>query len=204
MHVTTDRHDLIRRVRMDVRTQTIKYFVAVAEDMSFSLAADRLGVSQPAISRQVRLLEDDLGTPLFIRTNREVRLTAAGAAFLQPARELLATWESAQRIARGAAVQADRVLRVALPTTGAGPLPSRAKATFAEGAPEVTVRMEQYGAGGEVAALRQGRADVAFFWLPADTTGLVAEVLAEEPRAVGVATFHHLAERKEIYVADLH
>lgn len=188
---------------MDIRTQTLKYFVAVAEEMHFSLAAERLGVSQPAISRQIRLLETDLGTALFSRTGKGVRLTAAGAALLGPARQLLTAWETAQRAARTAAAQEAQVLRVGFVATAAQALTDEVSSHVAARLPGVSLKLTQYGWGGEVAALRQGIVDVAFIWLPTDTTGLFTEIVAREPRVVGMAVTHRLAGRDRVRVADL-
>jgi DNA-binding transcriptional LysR family regulator len=82
----------------------LRCFVAVAEELHFSRAAERLNMTQPPLSRQVRLLEHQLGVPLLERTSRSVRLTAAGKAFLPEAARILFMVEEAARIARRAAV----------------------------------------------------------------------------------------------------
>src|SRR2546430_13512329 len=74
----------------------LRYFVAVAEELSFTAAADRLRVSQPPLSQQIRDLERELKTALFMRTSRRVELTAAGTAFLEHARAILAQAEQAR------------------------------------------------------------------------------------------------------------
>jgi len=77
---------------MDVHLRDLRYFVAVAEELHFTRAAERLFVSQPALSKQVRALERQLRRPLFERDRRAVRLAAAGRALLEPARALLRDW----------------------------------------------------------------------------------------------------------------
>lgn len=189
---------------MDVRTQTLRYFLGVAEEMSFSTAAHRLGISQPAVSRQIRLLEEQIGVPLFERNTRDVRLTAAGGALLEPARQTLAMWESAARLARTAAADAGGVLRVGYEATGIGALAPAVRASFTERFPEVGLTFQQYWWGGEVAALHEGHIDVAFIWLPADTTGLFIEVVAQEDLVVGVASTHRLARRPALTPQDVY
>ncbi|MBW4720625.1 LysR family transcriptional regulator [Saccharothrix obliqua] len=186
---------------MDVDTRVLRYFVAVAEQLSFTRAAERLFVSQPALSRQIRQLEADLRTALFARTSREVRLTAAGEALLPMARGLIADWQAAQREVRGAV--AVKVLRIGFEATGAGPLTTRARTAFAAAHPDVAVEPKRFDWGGEVAALRDGVVDTAFIWLPADTSGLHAEVVAIEPRYVGLAVSHPLVARESVGILDL-
>src|SRR5262245_24954881 len=82
----------------------LKAFEAVAMELHFRRAAERLRVAQPYLSRTIKALENDLGTPLFRRTTRQVELTAAGRAFLEPVRRMLAMEEEA----RGAALAADQ------------------------------------------------------------------------------------------------
>ncbi|GAB3005773.1 LysR family transcriptional regulator [Saccharothrix stipae] len=188
---------------MDVDTRVLRYFVAVAEHLSFTRAAERLFVSQPALSRQIRQLEADLKVPLFERTSREVRLTNAGEALLPVARDLIADWQTAQRTARGIAAAESRVLRIGFEATGAGPLTTRARTTFAARHPDVTIEPKRFDWGGEAAALRDGLVDIAFLWLPADTTGFHTEIVAVEERMVGLARKHRLAERESVGIMDL-
>src|SRR4051812_37908975 len=79
----------------------LRYFVTVAETLSFARAAERLHVSQPPLSRQIQALEAGLGTPLFVRTKRSVRLSAAGAALLPEAQRLLEQAEALRDHAQG-------------------------------------------------------------------------------------------------------
>ncbi|GAA1284042.1 LysR family transcriptional regulator [Saccharothrix xinjiangensis] len=188
---------------MDVDTRVLRYFVAVAEQLSFTRAAELLFVSQPALSRQIRQLEADLKIPLFERTSREVHITAAGEALLPVARRLIADWQAAQRTARGIAAAEKRVLRIGFEATGAGPLTTRARTAFAARHPDVTVEPKRFDWGGEVAALRDGLVDIAFLWLPADTTGFHTEIVAVEERLVGLAAKHRLADREHVSIMDL-
>jgi DNA-binding transcriptional LysR family regulator len=188
---------------MDVGTRTLKYFVAVAEERSFTRAAERLFVSQPAISRAIRQLENDICAPLFVRGSRDVRLTSAGVAMLESARKLIADWELTERAVRAAAAKEAMVLRLGFVATGAGRLTTKARAVFAERYPGATVEPKRFDWGGEAAALRRGLVDVAFIWQPADLTGINARVVAREPRMVGMATGHRLAGRHSVVLADL-
>jgi DNA-binding transcriptional LysR family regulator len=188
---------------VDVDTRVLRYFVAVAEELSFTSAAERLFVSQPSLSRQIRQLEEQLRGPLFERTTREVRLTPAGEALLPAARELLAAWQAAQRTVRTVTAAGARQLRVGFTATGAGPLSTRARTLFAKRHPDVTVEPKRFDWGGELTALREGVVDVAFLWLPADTTGLHTEVVAVERRMVGVARGHRLDRPDPIRIQDL-
>jgi DNA-binding transcriptional LysR family regulator len=188
---------------VDVDTRVLRYFVAVAEQLSFTRAAEQLFVSQPALSRQIRQLENDLKIGLFERTSREVRLTSAGEALLPRARSLVSEWQAAQRVARSVAADESRVVRVGFAATGAGPLTTKARKTFTERFPDATVEPKRFDWGGEGDALREGLVDVAFLWLPADTTGLHTEIVAVERRVVGLAGGHRLAGSAGVGIMDL-
>ncbi len=188
---------------MDVDTRVLRYFVAVAEELSFTRAAERLFVSQPALSRQIRQLENELRTPVFVRTKREVSLTPAGKTLLPVARKILADWQVGVRDTRTTASAAAWILRVGFQATGAGPLTTPARTEFTRRYPDVSVEPKRFDWGGEAEAVREGLVDVAFVWLPADTTGLDLEVVAVEQRVVGMAAAHRLAAREAISIMDL-
>jgi DNA-binding transcriptional LysR family regulator len=188
---------------MDVDTRLLRYFVAVAEHLSFTEAARRLYVAQPSLSRQIKQLESRLGTDLFVRANSTVELTGAGRALLPAARRQLADWQDAVRLARSAAAAERSVLRVGFVATGGGTLARRARSVFTERHPGAIVDPKRFDWGGEAQALRDGLADIAFAWLPMDTSGLHSEIVATEQRWVAVKTTHPLALQQKVSIDDL-
>ena len=185
---------------MDVDTRVLRYFVAVAERLSFTEAARALYVAQPSLSRQIRQLEQRLGADLFTRP--DVRLTAAGEQLLTAARRHLADWQHTTRLVRATAAADGNVLRFGFVVAGGGPLARLARAVFAERT-GATVEPKRFDWGGEARALREGLADVAFVWLPADLSGLHCETVATEERMVAVAATHPLVARQKVAIADL-
>ena len=181
----------------------LRYFIAAAERLSFSRAALDLHISQPALSEAIRKLEIELGVRLLDRSTRRVSLTPAGEALLHEGRDAVAGFshalEEARRAARGEAGR----LRVGFVAAGAGVLATTARARFAHRFPHVRVEPKRFGWGGEVQALRDGDCDVAFVWLPADSTGLVMEAVTEEDRFAGLAAGHALAGRAGLSVDEL-
>src|ERR1700754_3012422 len=103
----------------DVHLRDLRYFVAVAEELHFTRAAEALYVSQPALSRQIRALENELRAPLFERDRRSVRLTDAGAALLPGARAVLEAWAAAES-ALAAALDRQAAALVVGMSTGVG------------------------------------------------------------------------------------
>ncbi|MER5214419.1 LysR family transcriptional regulator [Streptomyces sp. NPDC002838] len=188
---------------MDVDTRVLRYFVAVAEHLSFTRAAQELFVSQPSLSRQIQRLESDLGVRLFDRAGREVRLTAAGENLLPTAHRMVGEWRLAAREVRTSEAARNRLLRIGFVATGAGALGRRARAEFTSRYPGIRVEPKRFDWGGEAEALRQGLADVAFVWLPADLDGLRFEVVATEPRWVAMSVTHPLAAADAVSIMDL-
>ncbi|CAM3634308.1 LysR family transcriptional regulator [Kibdelosporangium persicum] len=188
---------------MDVDTRVLRYFVVVAENLSFTQAAKQLYVAQPSLSRQIRQLETRLGTDLFTRTGSAIELTSAGKALLEAARRQLADWQHTVRLTRTAAAAEGNVLRVGFVATGGGSLARQARATFTERYPDASIDPKRFDWGGEAQALRDGLADIAFVWLPADLTGLRSEIVAAEQRWVAMRTSHHLAGQEKVSIDDL-
>ncbi len=186
-----------------VESRDLRYFVAVGEHLSFSRAAERLHLSQPALSEAVQRLEARLGAELLRRSTRRVELTPAGEVLLAEAREALARLDEAADRARRAARGELGRLRVGFQASGAGPVSTLVQTRFARRYPAIRVEPKRFDWGAEADALRGGACDVAFIWLPADTSGLEVEVVATEPRYAAMATGHPLAHRPGLSIMDL-
>lgn len=181
----------------------LRYFVAVAERLSFSAAALDLHISQPALSEAVRKLEVEVGARLLDRSTRKVALTSAGETLLHEGRDAIVRFDHALERTRDAAQGDAGRLRVGFEAAGAGSLNTRARARFSERFPHVRVEPKRFEWGAEVQGLRDDLCDVAFVWLPADSTGLTMEVVLEEPRYAGLHAEHPLAGRPEVRVGEL-
>jgi len=190
---------------MDVHGRDLRYFVAVAEELHFTRAAERLFISQPALSKQVRMLERQLGAPLFERGRDGVRLTPVGEALLPHARQVLAAWDdgwaAAERAKRG---QRSTLVAGMSTSPGRGGLLAAIRSRFSELRPEATVQLRQVGWDDPTAGLADRSVDVAFVWLPLPDPGRYhCIVVAEEPRLVAMADSHPLAGRDVVDFADL-
>lgn len=180
---------------MDLDLRLVRAFVAVADEGHFGRAARHLHVAQPAVSRQVRRLEAQLGTRLLDRTSRSVAVTAAGSAFLPDARVLLAAADAALRRLRQ-----ERVLTVGfLP----GIVPTPAVRAFRRQHPDMPVDVRRLEGSDQAAALRERRVDVCLGRLPMDREGLCVEALYDEPRVALLAADHRLASAPRVHLAEL-
>ena len=189
---------------VDAHLRDLRYFVAVADELSFTRAAELLHVSQPSLSRQIRVLERNLGFRLFRRDRRSVALTEAGETLLPRARELLGTWaraaEDAEREARAAAA----VLRVGFQTSVVGWLYPLAVHIFTRAHVDWQVELRLHPWSDPTAGLLDETSDVAFLWLPVPGQDrLTHETLRAEPRHVAMCSDHRLAPRAEVRMADL-
>jgi DNA-binding transcriptional LysR family regulator len=152
----------------DLEVRQLRYFVAVAEELHFGRAAERLGMAQPPLSRAIRDLERQLGVRLLERTTRQVALTPAGEVLLRDARTALDTVAAAARRARHAGRPAAG-LRLALKADyDAGLLP-RILAAYQREEATLPVELVLGGRGEQAPALRDGRADVALLSTPSTT-----------------------------------
>lgn len=186
---------------MDLRQ--LSYLVAIAEEGNLGRAAARLYVSQPALSSALRKLEAELGVLLFERHSGGVNQTPAGRDVVTEARRTLRQADRVLAVAERHRCQEKAVLRVGFEASGAGELTTRARAEFARRNPGVRVEPKRFDWGQEAAALRDGRVDVAFVWLPTDLTDLHTEVVHTEPRVVGLPAGHPLAGRTGIGILEV-
>ncbi|MFF0733209.1 LysR family transcriptional regulator [Streptomyces chartreusis] len=190
---------------MDVHVRDLRYFVSVAEELHFTRAAERLYVSQPALSKQVRALERHLGVELFRRDPQGVTLTEAGAALLPHARRVLDAWSEGSAALEAARVAARSTLVVGMSTSpGRGGLLPAIRSRFTAAHPDTVLRLRQVSWEDPTVGLADGDADIAFVWLPLpDAERYGWTVVAEEPRLVALPQTHRLASRPEIDFADL-
>jgi DNA-binding transcriptional LysR family regulator len=188
---------------MDAHLRDLRYFVAVAEELNFTRAAERLHLSQPALSKQIRSLETTLRAQLLRRDRRQVELTAAGTALHEVARNLLQDWDDGVVMVGDAAAQDTRVLRVGtLTSIGRGLYPAITD-QFAKRQPGWQVELHSYGWGDPTAGLQDRAADASFVWLPIDDAEIETAVIATERRFVAMSARHPLADRQTIEFSEI-
>ncbi len=183
--------------RLDLRL--VDYFVAVAEELHFGRAADRLHIAQPSLSQQIRRLEQQLGVTLLERNSRNVRLTRAGEALLLEGRRALAQAQRAISASRAAGAE---LLTVGFYGSAGRALLPAVLTAFHERQPvtEISVREILFG---NIDEILDGKVDVAFTRLMPDQTELEVAVIATEPRLIALANTHPLASRETLTFADL-
>ena len=183
----------------DLDLRRLRYFVALAEELHFGRAAERLHITQPALSRQIRRLEQDVGVGLLTRSSRRVELAPAGRQLLEDAGPLLAAATAAgRRVMRAAAG------RVAL-TVGfmAGdPIIALVRA-FDATHHDTDVEVQRINWPDQPGALLNDQVDISFVHLPIDDNGLALAHLYSSPRLALLPGSHDLAERAEISIGEL-
>ncbi|MDV7217291.1 LysR family transcriptional regulator [Streptomyces prunicolor] len=179
-----------------LETRELAYFVAVAEELHFGKAAERLGIAQPPLSRAISRLERRMGVRLLERTSRRVALTDAGAVFLGESRQLLDSLDAAVRRAQRAR-QPGRLVMAVRPGSASGLVADLVRSAEV-GSHDVVFTHDR------PAALRDGRADVALLCIGTDDlTGLRTAVLTEEAPYALLPRDHPLARRTVVTVAEL-
>ena len=181
----------------------LRYFVTVARELHFNRAAESLEITQPALSKQIRVLERELGIELLTRTKRSVRLTQAGAVFFVEAQKLLKQAEKAiaiaQRIAKG---EVGKLTIGFTPTATYTVLP-KSLGLFRTRYREVEVAMLELSTEAQVTALNRDEIDLGFLLPPIDSRGLeIYPILAEE-FVVVLPPQHHLIDKQSLSLQDL-
>jgi DNA-binding transcriptional LysR family regulator len=192
---------IYRRVVTDLDLRHLRYLIAVAETGSITRAARRLLLTQPALSRAVRALERTAGVPLFVRRSDRTELTAAGAALLAEAYELVERSRSALERARGAQSGAD-TLTVAVPVCDVVAVAAASRA-FETAHPGVRVQVVPREWPAHPDELRAGGAEVVFLRDCYDRHDVTVDLLAREPRMVLLPADHPLADRDRLTIADV-
>jgi DNA-binding transcriptional LysR family regulator len=189
---------------MDVDTRLLRYFAAVAAEGTLSRAAERLFVSQPALTKQIKQLESQLGVQLFTRSRAGMTLTPAGQALADGTPGILAVWDQVLRDTRAAASLAARVLRVGFMSSAANEATQQIIAAFGRRRPGWRVDLQQAGWSDPTAGLASGDVDAALLRLPFPGQDEVRiEVLLTEPRWVALPVTHPLAARDRVSFHEL-
>jgi DNA-binding transcriptional LysR family regulator len=191
-------------LKFSMELRHLRYFVAVAGEENVSRAALKLHVSQPALSRQVRDLEDEIGFKLFERSAKSVKLTEAGRSFLPEARAVLQRAEDAVKTARAVAKGGRGELHVGYaPSFAVRFLPPALRAFQAE-MPDVRVKLYDLSIEEMHAGLREGKLELAFLARPPPATlrGLQFEELTREAIRLAVAPKHPFAQRRVVTMEE--
>ncbi|WP_285565089.1 MULTISPECIES: LysR family transcriptional regulator [unclassified Streptomyces] len=189
-----------------METRELRYFVAVAEELHFGRAAQRLGIAQPPLSRAIQRLERRLGASLLDRTSRTVTLTEAGSVLLTEGRAALDAVDAAERRTRRAALSVTGRPGLVLVTkaSASSELLAELLAAYAAEPDAVPVDVILCGPAEQERQLREGRADVALLHRPFDsTTGFHTEELGTEGQVAVLPAGHPLTARAHVRMADI-
>jgi DNA-binding transcriptional LysR family regulator len=187
-----------------IEMRQFRQFIAVAEELSFRRAADRLNMAQPPLTVTIRQIEEELGTLLIERTNRITRLTAAGRVFLEECRRTVLQAERAVLAARRAGAGMTGTLRITFVASAAREVLPAILLAFRELYPEVELTLTEAMTAQQVEKIRVDEADVGFVIPPLrNADGLTVDVLAKSQMVAALPEQHPLARFQSIALADL-
>jgi DNA-binding transcriptional LysR family regulator len=188
---------------MNFELRHLRYFSAVARELSFSRAAEQLHIAQPPLSRQIRALEDELGAVLIDRSARPLRLTPAGRFFQVQAQQMLDRMgEIAQATARIAGGGRTWYGLGFVPSTLYGALPEVIR-RFREAQPTVELGLFEMTTIEQIEALKAGRIDIGFGRLRIEDDGIAGEKVRDEPVVAALPVGHRLLAHKQLTLAKL-
>lgn len=181
----------------------LRYFVAVAEELHFLRAAQRLHIEQSPLSRAIKALEADVGVRLLERTTRNTRLTHAGEVFLVEARQVLSALAHARASAHGAATGRKGRLRIAFAEGIAQPRLSDLLSEYRAEASEVELKVTQMPPQQQVTALHAGSLDAGFVFAPVKSNGIQTDPLWVDPVVAILPSRHPLAAKDQIELKEI-
>lgn len=181
----------------------LRCFVALAEELHFTRAAERLHIEQPPLSRAIKELEDELGVVLFDRNRRGTLLTSAGVAFLQDVRRLFTVLEQARENVKAVAAGSQGSLRIAVSDGAIDPRLSAFLAHCREEEPEIEIRLSEVPLAEQVRGLRSGDFTIGFAHAADVGEGIVAETIWQDPLVVAMPPRHPLLSHKKIPLHEL-
>lgn len=181
----------------------LRYFTALAEELNFTRAAERLHISQPPLSAQIAQLEEEMGVKLFRRSSRKVELTPAGAMFLRDVRTVQNRLKEAAQ--RAQSIHAGLAGRIEVGLSGShflGPLPGLI-GQLARGYPDIRVVLNEMEPNDQIDALRESRIDLSISRQSVEDTLLTSQCLWPDPLLVALPPGHGFAQRGHLTLADL-
>ena len=186
-----------------IELRHLRYFIAVAEELHFGRAADRLHMAQPPLSQQIRQLEAELGFQLLYRTKRSVALTEAGQVFLEDCRKIFRQLDQAIRTGQQASRGELGQLAIAFVSSAAyNVLPSILQA-FRAAMPQVRLELHELTTDQQVQWMQDGRIDVGFVRPPIEAEQLQLMTIFREPLVVALPIAHPLVEQAQVSLASL-
>lgn len=180
-----------------------RYFIAVAEELHFGRAAERLFMTQPPLSMQIRQLEENVGVPLFVRDSRPIELTAAGEVLLEHARTVLAQADSALQKARLTARGEAGYLSIAVTSASVLSLLPRLIAAFNQRYPAVKIDVSEMVSRDQINALAQSDINFGLIRPPVDRPTIETLTIQVEPIVVAIPRSHRLADLGRIPVSAM-
>jgi DNA-binding transcriptional LysR family regulator len=188
---------------MPIELRLLRYFAVVAEELHVGHAAARLYISQPALSQQIRALEDQVGLPLFVRHPRGVALTEAGEALLQEARDVLDRSDRLEKTVEDLRRGVTATLRIAVPPGAPSTLLPELVAPLRARRPEASIEVRELATPEQLEALHAGELDLGLVREPVDDSRLARRSLLVEPLGVSLPAGHPLAAKEAVSLREL-
>jgi DNA-binding transcriptional LysR family regulator len=182
---------------MDFTLDQVRCFIAVAEELHFGRAAERLRMTQPPLSRQIQRLESLLGVSLLDRDNRRVALTEAGHAFLRESREIMAAVERAPSTAREVAAGRSGIVRIGFTAASGYSVLGPILNLISDALPRVRIELEELVTGQQKTAIENGSLDLGLARPPFDVEEFGSRLLHAEDLVLAVPSGHPLAHAEE-------
>lgn len=189
---------------MNIELRHLRYFIAVAEELHFGRAAARLNISQPPLSQQIQILEQQVGARLLARTNRSVSLTAAGKQFLADSRQVLSLVNDAA--ARAERLHLGETGELRLGFTSSAPFISAVShtlSTFRRHYPDVHIQTREINTREQIVPLNEGSLDLGLMRNTQLPDTLAWEVILREPLMAMIPRDHPLAAQPSVTLAEL-
>ena len=181
----------------------LRYFIAVAEELNFTRAAEKLHMAQPPLSQQIQQLETQLGFQLFRRTKRTVVLTEAGQVFFEESQKIMQQVDRAIQLAQQTSRGELGQLTIGFVSSAAHNVVPAILQQFRTLHPAVKLELHELTTNEQLQRLRFGQIDIGFVRPPVEEDGINSEIVFREPLIVALPETHHLADRAQVELREL-